>query len=329
MDWIAAALCGLGAFAVIATILPFWRTTRWWVRLCDFPRFQIALLALAVLVATPLVRLPSGWFDWLFLGSLLGVVVWQFTWVGPYLPGAPRAVKSCEKNQSDANRIALLTTNVLQTNRGADRLLEIIHDADPDLILAVEVDEWWTDRLKDGLGSRYVHSICCPLSNGYGLALFSRLELVEPEVRFVLDEAVPSIRTEVRLRSGALVSVYGVHPRPPSVLQDTTERDVELLRVGLEIKKRGKPAIMLGDLNDVAWSPTTLNLMRDGDLFDPRRGRGFFNTYPARWPGLRYPLDYIFNTKHFRICEMRVLPRFGSDHLPLIAELRLDATDQP
>ena len=324
MDWIIFLLLVLGVLAGLATILPLWRTTRWWVRIWDFPRFQIALLALLVLVGTPLLRPPATLLDWLFLGSLLGVVIWQFTWVGPYLPGAPRAVASCARNESDLNRIALLTTNVLQASRGAQRLLKIIGDVDADLILAVEVDEWWAQRLKDGLSSRYAYNICYPLSNEYGLALFSRLELIEPEVRFILDDAVPSIRTKVRLRSGALVSVYGVHPRPPAIQQDSTQRDVELLRVGLEIKARKKPAIVLGDLNDVAWSPTTLNLMRAGDLLDPRRGRGFYNTYPAGWPGLRYPLDYVFSTRHFKICKMKVLPDFGSDHLPLIAELTLE-----
>jgi endonuclease/exonuclease/phosphatase family metal-dependent hydrolase len=38
---------------------------------------------------------------------------------------------------------------------------------------------------------------------------------------------------------------------------------------------------------------------------------------------LRYPLDYIFNTPHFEIAKMRVLSRFGSDHLPLVAALHL------
>jgi endonuclease/exonuclease/phosphatase (EEP) superfamily protein YafD len=323
MDWIRLVLVGLGAIAVAASVLPAWRTTRWWVRIWDFPRFQIALLALVVLIATLVLRPPSELIDWIFLGSLAGVMVWQSTWVGPYLPGTPRAVKRCREGDS-RNRIALLTTNVLQKSRGVERLLDIISEADPDLILMVEVDEWWTGRLTDGLAARYPYKICYPLSNGYGLALFSRLELIEPEVRFILDDAIPSIRTDVRLRSGAVVGVYGVHPRPPAVLQDSTERDIELVRVAIEIKDRGTPAIVLGDLNDVAWSPTTSMFMKSGDLLDPRRGRGFYNTYPARWPGCRYPLDYVFNTRHFRICSMRVLPSFGSDHLPLIAVMSLD-----
>ena len=323
MDWLSTILWGLGALTVVASIIPIWRTTRWWVRIWDFPRFQIALLALVVLVVTPLSRPPEGLFDWMLLGSLVGVLLWQSTWVGPYLPGAPRAVKSCEE-RVESNRIALLTTNVLQKNRDVHRLIEIIREADPDLILTVEVDQWWTERLSEGLTARYPNKISYPLSNGYGLALFTRLELIEPGVQFILDDAIPSIKTGVRLRSGSIVEIYGVHPRPPSVLQDTTERDIELVRVATKIKERGAPAIVLGDLNDVAWSPTTAMFMKTGGLLDPRRGRGFYNTYPARWPGLRYPLDYIFSTSHFKICSMRVLPSFGSDHLPLIAELSLD-----
>ena len=323
MDWLSTTLWGLGALAVVASIIPIWRTTRWWVRIWDFPRFQIALLALVVLAVAPLLRPPEGPFDWMLLGSLVGVLFWQSTWVGPYLPGAPRPVKTCE-GVVESNRIALLTTNVLQKNRDVHRLIEIIREADPDLVLAVEVDEWWAERLSEGLTARYPNKISYPLSNGYGLALFTRLELIEPRVQFVLDEAIPSVKTGVRLRSGSIVEIYGVHPRPPSVLQDTTERDIELVRVATTIKERGAPAIVLGDLNDVAWSPTTAMFMKTGGLLDPRRGRGFYNTYPARWPGLRYPLDYIFSTSHFKICSMRVLPSFGSDHLPLIAELSLD-----
>ena len=38
--------------------------------------------------------------------------------------------------------------------------------------------------------------------------------------------------------------------------------------VGQEIKKANRPAIVLGDLNDVAWSPTTLSFKIAGGLLD-------------------------------------------------------------
>ena len=326
-NWFEFILLALGGLVLVTSVLPLWQTTHWWARLWDFPRFQIAIVALAVIAVTALLSFPVTWFDWLFLVAVLAAAMWQLMWVGPYLPGTHRSVKPSLRAVNDANRIRLLTTNVMLKNRNAGRLLEIIDKSDPDVALAVEVDEWWVEQLTAGLSAKYSQRIVYPLSNGYGLALFSRLDLENPEIRFVFDEAIPSIRTGVRLRSGQLVDLYGVHPRPPSVYQDSTERDVELVRVALEIKERGAPSIVLGDLNDVAWSPTTLNFMRSGNLLDPRRGRGFYNTYPARWPGLRYPLDYVFSTKHFSIGTMRVLPQFGSDHLPLVAELFAEPMD--
>ena len=229
-----------------------------------------------------------------------------------------------------ANCITLLTTNVLQPTRDVESLLKIISEANPDVLLAVETDEWWCSRLTDGLVARYPHRIVYPLSNGYGLALFSRLELREPSIRFLVDEAIPSVKTGIRLRSGAIIDLYGMHPQPPAPNQDSTERDVELMRVGIEISHHKRPAIVMGDLNDVAWSPTTTAFKQTGGLLDPRRGRGFFNTYPAGMPGLRYPLDYVFQTPHFAVGNMRVLKRFKSDHLPLAITLclRSDATSQ-
>ena len=325
VNWLSLTLYFLGGLAIALSVINLWHTERWWVRIWDFPRFQIAAVSLGVFVAS-LVMQPVG-FEWLFLSGVAAVVVWQMSWVWRYLPGAPREVPQARSASLDKGDVSLLTTNVLQSNRDADGLLQIIFDADPDVILAVETDEWWCSALKTALGSHYPHGVQYPLSNGYGLSLFSRLALIDQEVRFVLDEAIPSIRSGLQLRNGKTIELYCMHPRPPSFNQDTTERDLELVLVAKEIKARNRPAVLIGDLNDVAWSPTTAQFAQAGSLRDPRRGRGFFNTYPSRWPGLRYPLDYVFTTAHFAIVGMRVLPKFGSDHLPLIVAIRLSERD--
>ena len=315
----------LGAVIVAVTILPIWQTSNWWVRLCDFPRYQVAVVALIVLVLMPLTLGPLTATELCLFIAVAIAALWQVSWIWRYVPGAPLEVPSSAAGSSAPGRIALLTTNVFQDCRDAGALLQIIDDADPDLILAVETDEWWCSRLSEALRTRYQYGLTYPLSNGYGMAMFSRLELLQPTIRFLVDDAIPSIKTGVRLRSSAVIDLYGLHPQPPAPLQDSLERDVELVLVGVEIKSTGRPSVVLGDLNDVAWSPTTAEFARAGDLRDPRRGRGFFNTYPARLPGLRYPLDYVFHTKHFSVRKMRVLPKTGSDHLPLIAVLDLHA----
>lgn len=323
MTFLAIPLYLVGTLLLVATILPLWPTSRWWVRLCDFPRFQIVLLAAAVIVLLSIARWPLSLAEIAFAFVIFLILLWQLSYVWRYLPVAPVEVEGSGAGPDSPQRVSLLTTNVLQTSRDHAALLEILARENPDLVLAVETDEWWCARLADGLAARYPHKLLYPLSNGYGMALFSRLELAESSVRFLVDDAVPSFKVRIRLRSAALIDLYCLHPQPPAPRQDSSQRDAELVLVGREIVRSGRPAIVLGDLNDVAWSPTTSRFKQVGGLVDPRRGRGFFNTYPARLPGLRYPLDYVFHTPHFAVCEMRVLARFQSDHLPLVVVLLL------
>lgn len=209
----------VGVLIIVATVLPLSRSHRWWVRICDFPRFQVAVLAVGVLALLVMAGWPFGVFDSILFAGVALSAAWQVSWVWRYVPGAPLEVES--SNAVDApGRIALLTTNVLQQCRDSGALLKIIGEADPDVVLAVETDEWWCSRLTEGLSARYPHSLIYPLSNGYGLAAFSRLELRDPSVRFLVDDAIPSIKTGIRLRSGAVIDLYGLHPQPPAPQQD-------------------------------------------------------------------------------------------------------------
>ena len=314
----------VGIALVIATLVPLWRTTRWWVRVLDFPRFQVAVLSTGVAILLVALSWPSQGFDLAVLVSVVLSAAWQTSWVWRYVRGAPIEVSNAEPGILPSRCVSFLTSNAYQPCRDSAGLLSIIAEANPDVILVVETDEWWCSQLSDALRGRYPHHLTYPLSNGYGMAIFSRFELIDPVVRFVVDEAIPSIKVGILLPSGSVIDLYGLHPQPPAPRQSSKERDIELVTVGREIGRSDRPAVVVGDLNDVAWSKTTSQFKAAGDLRDPRRGRGFFNTYPAGMPGLRYPLDYIFHTRHFAVKEMRVLPRFQSDHLPLIATLCLE-----
>ena len=58
--------------------------------------------------------------------------------------------------------------------------------------------------------------------------------------------------------------------------------------------------------------------------FDPRVGRGFYHTFHAGIPFLRFPLDHLFHSNHFRLVEFRRLGYFGSDHFPVFGKLSLE-----
>ena len=155
------------------------------------------------------------------------------------------------------------------------------------------------------------------------MTLLSKLELVRHEVRYLVQDDIPSILAVVRLASGAEFDMYCLHPRPPRFLQESTQRDAELVLAGREVAKRRRPAVVAGDLNDVAWSHTTRLFRRLSRLLDPRIGRSLYTTFPARLPisWLRYPLDHVFHSDEFRLRHLRTLTAKGSDHRAVVAGL--------
>lgn len=125
------------------------------------------------------------------------------------------------------------------------------------------------------------------------------------------------------MASGQRLHFYGVHPMPPSPTEHyrSTERDAEVLLVGKETRQQSGPVIVAGNLNDVAWSHTTRLFRRVSGLLDPRIGRGLFSTFNARYFFLRWPLDHVFVSHHFKLVQLRRLPNGGSDHFLILVSL--------
>jgi endonuclease/exonuclease/phosphatase (EEP) superfamily protein YafD len=153
------------------------------------------------------------------------------------------------------------------------------------------------------------------------MILYSRLPLAAPVVEYIVDDTIPSIHAGVILRTGETIALHCVHPRPPVPGNDTEERDAELVIVGRRVKEGQRPAIVIGDFNDVAWSETTELFQELSGTLDPRIGRGTYNTFNANYFFLRFPLDHIFHTDHFRLVRLETLDDINSDHFPMFAEL--------
>lgn len=311
----------LTCFVTLATTLPFIRAGAWWIRIFDFPRLQIALLSLLTLVGYLTLNETRALPEQVAISLLLLVIGYQTFRMLPYTPLVPKQALP-SRSESEGERCSLLVANVLMTNRNSELLLHLIDDCDPDLVLLVETDAWWQQALHS-LEESYPHRVLHPLENTYGMLLYARFTLHEPEVRFLVEDDVPSIHTTVVLPSRATFQLIGLHPRPPrpDKNQDSTERDAEVALVGKALEGETNPTIVAGDLNDVAWSYTTRLFQRLSGLLDPRRGRGLYSTFHADYPFLRYPLDHIFHSKHFRVVRMERLGKFGSDHFPIFIEL--------
>src|SRR5688572_6043120 len=110
-DWLTAVAHLLAVLVITVTLLPLWHTPRWWVRIWDFPRFQIALFASGLILLWPLISFTK--VSWILLGGLVAAFAWQMSWVWRYLPGAPREMAQASGDACGAACVALLATNVL------------------------------------------------------------------------------------------------------------------------------------------------------------------------------------------------------------------------
>jgi endonuclease/exonuclease/phosphatase (EEP) superfamily protein YafD len=331
LQWVAV---GLGIITVTGTLLSLSRSAHWSVRMWDFPRLQIAVVAVVAGAVYTRLTFRGRAVDWLFLAALLLCALWQGWKVYPYTPLARVQVRrSDHAGAAGAERacLRLLISNVRMENRQFGRLLDVVRAADPDVVLAVETDAAWADALEP-LARSHPFVVRRPQENYYGLMLFSRLPLVAPRVECLVQDDIPSVHTGIELPNGVRVFLHGLHPRPPEPIrgQSSTPRDAELVAVGMAIGDAGdRPTIVAGDLNDVAWSPTSELFLRLSGLLDPRVGRGLYNSFNADNPFFRYPLDHVFHSGHFRLCELRRLPNIGSDHFPMLAELRYEPEGRP
>lgn len=328
---IEGVVAGFTAFIAVATLLPFSRSERWWVRGWDFPRLQLAFIALAFLLITLVtfdLTAPAGW-PVLLVNA--GCLIYQGIRILPYTRLMPYEVKQAGNTPAE-RRLRILSSNVLDTNQRADLLLAQIREHRPDVVVTLESDQRWQREL-DVLQPDYAHAVKVPLDNTYGMHVYSRLPLENARVEFLIEQDVPSVHATIVLRSGQRVNAHFLHPAPPSPTENerSTERDAELVLVAKRVAKEKGPVVVTGDLNDVAWSTTTRLFRKLSRLLDPRIGRGMLNTYHARWFFMRWPVDHIFHSDDFTLVELRRLRWMGSDHFPILVELALEparAADQ-
>lgn len=306
---------------VMLTALPVLRAEAWCVRALAFPRLQIAAAALVLLLLDVFLLDTARPWVWLLMVAALVCLVWQSWWIWPYTRLHKVEVKSAEGCATD-RCLRLLSANVLGSNRRAQDFLDLVRNNNPDIVLTLESNAWWQEHL-DTLETAYPYTIKCALENLYGMHVYSRLPLGETRIKYLVKPGLPSMHACITLRSGDEVRVHFLHPAPPSPTEADTSsgRDAELVIVARSVAKNDAPTIVAGDLNDVAWSSTTRLFRKISRLLDPRIGRGMFNTFHAGYPFIRWPLDHLFHSVHFRLRELRRLPFFGSDHFALLSEL--------
>jgi endonuclease/exonuclease/phosphatase (EEP) superfamily protein YafD len=222
-------------------------------------------------------------------------------------------------------QLTVLSVNVLYSNMDPERLLSQIEEAGPDILLLVEINPAMLRKTLAGLPQyKYVIEAGPPAER---TVLLTRQKPDFAEV-LPLTSAPGSEIIHVKSCGGAgasrCIHALGLHAVWPVSPDNLTQRNAELLAAAeLAARLGDEPVVMMGDLNCTPWSPWFDRMLTVGGL---RRAASAGQLLTGTWglplPLIGLPIDHIVHTAQISAASYKVGGYIGSDHFPVIAQLR-------
>ena len=320
--WIVMIVVAVGSILSLLV-----NTDNRYLKFLDFPRIQFFWAGLSAFVLFLFVNRRWAWYDYVIsLGLVLGAIV-QATYLYNYTALATEAVPDATAEVAETDRVSLLVLNVLEGNRDSAAVRAAIDERNPDIFIGLEVNPWW-DRALDGVQASYPHTREVINDVAYGMVVYSQLPLSDVRVEYLNNENVPTIGAVAELEDGRRFRLISAHPVPPTYFEklpdNEGQEEVALSEVGKRAEDVTLPLVVAGDFNDVAWGDTDRLTETADVLYDVRVGRGFYNTFDATNPLLRWPLDHVLVTDEWRVVDLALGSDVGSDHFPFYVELALE-----
>lgn len=211
--------------------------------------------------------------------------------------------------------------NVHTANPEKEKLLRLLQDRQPDLVLLMEVDAAWMKALEP-LRETYPHVITKPRGDNFGIALLSRYPFQHTEFKYWGEAEVPSILAEFFVL-GRAVCFIGTHPVPPVSAEGTRLRDGQIREVLDYVKSipESVHVILAGDFNTTPFSRSFCNAIDVAGLYNSANGFGLQPTWPRSSPLFRIPIDHIFLSPNLNVAFFEVEDDIGSDHYPIMVGL--------
>jgi endonuclease/exonuclease/phosphatase (EEP) superfamily protein YafD len=220
-----------------------------------------------------------------------------------------------------AQTVKLMSFNVLGDNPHHDEVIAEITKHDPDILVVVEYANLWHEALQR-LNATYPHRHEQPRWHGFGVAIFSKLPIVDKEVMHTAGSRYdfPLVLATVRIGDREL-RIAGAHllsPRDPNRLRI---RNLQMQEIGQYLSADNLPTVVVGDFNCVPWSPFLSDFLNRTGYRDSRQGFGYHATWHAKRPLFRVPIDHAFVSPEIYVHNRKVGQYAGSDHYPVIVEL--------
>ncbi len=230
-----------------------------------------------VMVLAPLLKRREIW-----VGAAGGLVVFAFLWGGLFFP--PRV-----QSPSGEPVLRVMTFNVLGRHDQTQAIIDVINQADPDIVFLQELNPGLADVLKDTLGARYPYQVLAPRGRGnrdgghQPITPWSQVGYHLP-LEWVGDPQVLTLRwnmEEIALVNFHLFPSGLGTPGGVAYVYRARERQARVLAAYAAHAAAYGPVVMAGDANVTELS--TAHQILTMDLFDAWQevGYGLGHTFPG------------------------------------------------
>lgn len=294
----------------------------WFADMVSFFRPQLALATLAVFCAAVMLR---RWLASVALAALLAANALPLAI--SKVPAAPSADAADPRPN-----LRIVSANLLYDNVTPSRFGDVLAGLAPDIVITQEARFGWPDVLRALPGFPYMAG---PEVLWWG----SNIVLSRYPTRAQLVADMPesggplgggkALRVEVDMpRYERPLVIYAIHAPTPRTFAGWQARNryLDALAEKIAAEPEGTPVVLAGDWNTPVWSPAyqrTLFLS------------GLEATERSAWPsptrifaslaGVDFgtPIDHVAVSRGIAVAGFATGPDFGSDHRPVVADLKL------
>lgn len=227
--------------------------------------------------------------------------------------------------------VRLLWANLHNRKTDLDALRRLIEAEKPDIAVFTELDPVHDAVLRDVRGLLPFQSPP-PRGNAFGLMLLATKQPESLEFDLTMGEHAPLMVARLCPVESGCLTLLGLHAWRPGP-SSTGGRDRQLAHVASVAREhldKGEQVVLVGDLNLTPFSPVFDRLLAQSRLWDS-------NILPAERPrttpsiatwrlantGIGLPIDHALVSAGIGIVSRRVGPDIGSDHHPLILDLKI------
>lgn len=216
--------------------------------------------------------------------------------------------------------MSILSANINSQNENKKDFLQYAQSIKPDVIVVQEMNSEW-DKVLSPLKEDYPFHHIELREDNFGIGVFTKIKPQEMKTVYLRRGIVPSIHVQWMMNEKPL-TLLATHPVPPVNTKYFTTRNNQFEDIIDDYTNLNGSFILAGDLNTTSWTYWFEQLIQRLNLKDSREGFGLQQSWPAPLRFIGITIDHVLVSRNIKVLNRRLGQDIGSDHLPVIIELK-------